>query len=73
MRVSGNVPHFTIDLSSSFVNGFYWVSTGILPVSLGFVPFMAQIREFSWYLQVWPKKSRGSGGERWVLQARSGR
>jgi hypothetical protein len=46
MRVSGNVPQFTFDHWSSFVNGFYWVSTGILPFSSGFVPLLAQMQEW---------------------------
>jgi hypothetical protein len=59
MRVSGNVPQFTFDHSGCFVNGFYLVSTVILPFSSGFVLFLEQMRFFPGILQVGPKKSHG--------------
>jgi hypothetical protein len=44
MRVSGNVPQFTFDHSGCFVNGFYAVSTDILPFSSGFVLFLEHMQ-----------------------------
>jgi hypothetical protein len=46
MRVSGNAPQFTISLSGPIVNGFYWVSTGFLPISSGFVCIWEQMGRF---------------------------
>jgi hypothetical protein len=43
-RVLRNLPHFTISLSRSIVNGFYRVSTGFFPVSSVFVRFPSKTR-----------------------------
>jgi hypothetical protein len=50
MRVSGNAPQFTFVHSGCFVNGFYAVSTDILPFSSGFVPYSAQMQGWKAYL-----------------------
>ena len=47
MRVRGNVPHFTFDLSNPNVNGYSWVSTGFLRFFWGFVPIGAIFWGFS--------------------------
>jgi hypothetical protein len=47
MRVRGNVPHFTFDLSNPNVNGYSWVSTGFLRFFWGFVRFEAIFLGFS--------------------------
>jgi len=50
MRVSGNVPQFTFDHSGCFVNGFYAVSTDILPFSSGFVLFLEHMQQLMGHL-----------------------